>query len=105
MKTYTVKETFGPTIQGEGFSAGESVYFLRFSGCNKWSGREEDRASSACPFCDTDFFGGKKMSVQDITEELKELRTKGRSAKRILVISGGEPTLQIDEPLLRALLS
>lgn len=98
MKKYKVKEIFGPTIQGEGKGTGEVVLFLRLSGCNKWNGREEDKASSACPFCDTDFTGGDLLSGGEIVGALLKLP----NAKQIktLVISGGEPTLQLDKDLL-----
>lgn len=98
MKAYQIKEIFGPTIQGEGSHTGTSVKFLRFSGCNKWSGREKDKAESVCWFCDTDFFGGERLSIQDICTRLEAL-----GPCKSLVISGGEPTLQVDEALLKAL--
>lgn len=99
MKTYSVKEIFGPTIQGEGSSLGKSVMFLRFTGCNKWSGHDKDKHKSICHFCDTNFIGGEKLSAQDIIDKLKSLSL---IVKRV-VISGGEPTLQIDESLLKTL--
>jgi 7-carboxy-7-deazaguanine synthase len=95
---YRIKSIFGPTIQGEGTRAGEVVSFVRFAGCNRWSGLEQDRASAFCRFCDTDFRGGAALSEEDI---VGTLNTKGPH-KRV-VLSGGEPTLQIDEPLLRLL--
>lgn len=101
MKTYLVKSIFGPTIQGEGRGQGEVVLFLRFAGCNKWSGRAEDKATSACPFCDTDFVGGRKMTATDIVQELLALDPDLKV--RTLVISGGEPTLQLDEHLAEVL--
>jgi len=88
---------FGPTIQGEGKGAGETVLFLRFAGCNKWSGRVEDKAGSQCPFCDTDFLGGEKLTASDIVRRLLELAQNYPVAT--LVISGGEPTLQLDQEL------
>jgi 7-carboxy-7-deazaguanine synthase len=97
VKTYRVKEIFGPTIQGEGSRAGTVVTFLRFAGCNKWSGLEKDRAKSSCSFCDTDFRGGSKMTAQEIVDELLKIGIK------TVVISGGEPTLQIDHALLTML--
>lgn len=100
MKTYTVKSIFGPTIQGEGTYAGSVVKFLRFAGCNKWSGREEDRAKSVCWYCDTDFRGGDKLTADDIVTRLNAL-----GACRRVVLSGGEPSLQIDEALLKALIA
>lgn len=101
MKTYLVNESFGPTIQGEGKGTGEVVLFLRFAGCNKWSGRAEDKATSACPFCDTDFNGGDKLTAQQIVERL--LRLDPSNEIETLVVSGGEPTLQLDEELAQEL--
>lgn len=98
MKTYMVKEIFGPTIQGEGTYAGTAVKFLRFAGCNKWNGRPETKAKAVCWYCDTDFYGGTKMTAPDIIQDLDNL-----GPVKTLVISGGEPTLQIDEYLLTAL--
>lgn len=101
MKTYKIKEIFGPTIQGEGKGTGEVVMFLRFSGCNKWSGREKDKASSACPFCDTDFVGGDSLTADQIVERLLALDPTNEI--ETLVVSGGEPTLQLDEELAKKL--
>lgn len=101
MKTYKVKEMFGPTIQGEGKGTGEVVMFLRFSGCNKWSGREQDKASSACPFCDTDFTGGDSLTIKEIVEGLLKLDPSNEI--ETLVVSGGEPALQLDEDLVKEL--
>lgn len=98
MRKYKVKEIFGPTIQGEGSKVGEVVLFLRFSGCNKWNGKAENKPSSICSFCDTDFVGGEFMTSEEILEKLNSL-----SSCRKVVISGGEPTLQIDLDLLKAL--
>lgn len=99
MKKYKVKEIFGPTIQGEGSKAGTVVMFLRLSGCNRWSGRPEDKAESICNFCDTDFLGGTMMSAQEI---LKQLRAISNDVREV-VISGGEPMLQLDVDLARTL--
>lgn len=99
MKKYQVKSIFGPTIQGEGSKAGTVVLFLRLAGCNRWSGREEDRAASICSFCDTDFRGGTPMTADEITAAL---RAKSETVLDV-VISGGEPTLQLDEELVVAL--
>lgn len=98
MKTYMIKEIFGPTLQGEGSHAGRPVKFLRFAGCNKWSGREADRAKSVCWYCDTDFVGGSRISAAEIIYELEKL-----GPVKTVVISGGEPTLQLDVPLLEEL--
>lgn len=97
MRKYAVKEIFGPTIQGEGSETGRLVSFLRFAGCNKWTGKAEHKAASICNYCDTDFVGGIKMTAQEIKNELLELKTKH------VVISGGEPTLQLDKELLETL--
>lgn len=93
MKKYKVKEMFGPTLQGEGSQAGRAVLFLRFSGCNRWSGREEDRSGSICHFCDTDFLGGDMLTKEEISSKLLEL---GRGRVWVVVVSGGEPLLQLD---------
>ena len=114
MKRYKVKEIFGPTIEGEGSKAGEVVLFLRLSGCNRWSGKEEDRADSICHFCDTDFFGGELLERETIVERLRERgeqyykdkdgnEAHPRMFQLRVVISGGEPTLQMDYLLLRLL--
>lgn len=96
---YMVKEIFGPTIEGEGKYSGTPVLFLRFTGCNKWSGRQEDKAASACPFCDTDFVGGDRLSAEEIIHQLKMCSTDVKD----VVISGGEPTLQLKEELISKL--
>ena len=107
---YTVKEIF-PTLQGEGAHAGRAAIFCRFSGCNLWSGREEDRATSICQFCDTDFVGsdglggGKFETANDLANAI-ELSWKSTSAgpqQRYVVFTGGEPLLQLDEVLIEAL--
>jgi len=114
---YSVKEIFY-TLQGEGAQAGRPAVFCRFSGCNLWSGREEDRTSAACPFCDTDFVGtngvgGGKFSdakslAQRIAAEWPSApvhSTASTSSKehRFVVLTGGEPLLQVDEALTDAL--
>ena len=107
---YTVKELF-PTLQGEGAHAGRAAVFCRFAGCNLWSGREEDRASAVCQFCDTDFVGidgiggGKFNTAQDLAVAI-EGSWKSTSAgpqQRYVVFTGGEPLLQLDEDLIDAL--
>jgi 7-carboxy-7-deazaguanine synthase len=98
MKTYRVKSIFGPTLQGEGTHAGTCVLFLRFAGCNRWSGLEKDRENSFCRFCDTDFRGGARLTGDQIVDKLKSLH----GPKRV-VITGGEPTLQLDTELLSLL--
>lgn len=99
MKTYRVKSIFGPTLQGEGSHAGTCTMFLRFAGCNRWTGLEKDRENSFCKFCDTDFRGGEPMTAEEIVMKLNELSP---SVKRV-VMTGGEPSLQVDRELMHAL--
>ena len=105
--SYAVKECF-LTLQGEGIQSGARAVFLRFAGCNLWSGREEDRAEAQCRFCDTDFVGtdgegGGKFAGPDSLADAVE-RTWGDGAeKRLVVITGGEPMLQLDPALIEAL--
>jgi len=105
--TYAVKECF-LTLQGEGLQAGSRAVFLRFAGCNLWSGREQDRASAQCSFCDTDFVGtdgeggGKFASADELAEHVGHLWGEG-DERRLVVITGGEPMLQLDEALIAAL--
>lgn len=96
---YTVREIF-LTLQGEGAQAGRPAVFLRFAGCNLWSGREEDRAGAACRFCDTDFVGGTKFAD---APSLAQAVLAQAGAVRYVVITGGEPGLQLDDALLDAL--
>jgi len=104
---YAVKECF-LTLQGEGVQAGSRAVFLRFAGCNLWSGREEDRADAQCRFCDTDFVGvdgeggGKFAGTEALASQVEQLWGDGRD-HRLVVITGGEPMLQLDEPLVDAL--
>lgn len=104
--TYAVKELF-LTLQGEGVHAGRRSVFLRFAGCNLWSGREEDRATAVCQFCDTDFVGtdgqggGKFKSADDLAAAVAS--TWGSGERAYVVITGGEPMLQIDTALIDAL--
>ncbi|WP_159729939.1 7-carboxy-7-deazaguanine synthase [Methylosinus sp. Ce-a6] len=104
---YAVKEAF-KTLQGEGRQAGRAAVFCRFSGCNLWSGREADRADAACRFCDTDFVGvdgengGKFADAGALAAHLARLWGEGRE-RRFVVLTGGEPMLQIDAALLDAL--
>lgn len=105
--TYAVKECF-LTLQGEGVQAGSRAVFLRFAGCNLWSGREQDRATAQCRFCDTDFVGtdgvnGGKFRVAADLADLVEQVWAGGPERRLLVITGGEPMLQLDSALLDAL--
>ena len=98
--TYLVHDIFGPTIQGEASMAGVPVIFLRLSLCNMWDGRQETRAQSGCPFCDTEFNGRTPMSAEEITDRIETL---AMNDIRWVWISGGEPTIQVDSRLLAAL--
>jgi 7-carboxy-7-deazaguanine synthase len=103
--SYAVKEIF-LTLQGEGMQAGRRAVFLRFSGCNLWSGREKDRATAQCTFCDTDFVGvdGAKGGRYDAPAlAAKVAQAWGEGENRLVVITGGEPLLQLDAPLIDAL--
>ena len=100
---YKVNSIFGPTIQGEGSYMGMPCLFIRFSGCNKWSGRPEHKSKSICHFCDTDFLSYTEMTADEITSQLYKLQT-GEFVTQV-ILSGGEPTLQIDESLLKELAS
>ena len=105
--SYAVKEMF-LTLQGEGMQAGRRAVFLRFAGCNLWSGREADRATAICQFCDTDFVGmvGENGGRFTTPEELAAavVRLWGEEpGHRFVVITGGEPMLQLDPPLIAAL--
>jgi 7-carboxy-7-deazaguanine synthase (Cx14CxxC type) len=98
--TYTVKEIFY-TLQGEGANTGRPAVFLRFAGCNLWTGREEDRATAICQFCDTDFLSGTKFaSAAELAEEVAGQWFGNGTSKRFVVITGGEPLLQLDRPLI-----
>ena len=107
---YTVKELF-PTLQGEGAHAGRAAVFCRFAGCNLWSGREEDRASAVCQFCDTDFVGsdgaggGKFETAALLADTIEEVwsSTSAGPQQRYVVFTGGEPLLQLDTDLIEAL--
>jgi 7-carboxy-7-deazaguanine synthase (Cx14CxxC type) len=102
--TYTVKEIFY-TLQGEGAQSGRAAVFCRFSGCNLWSGREEDRARAVCQFCDTDFFGvgpdGGKFTGADALADAVDRSWRGDSRKYV-VCTGGEPLLQLDTDAIAA---
>ena len=107
---YSVKEIFA-TLQGEGAQAGRAAVFCRFAGCNLWSGREEDRSSAICQFCDTDFVGtdgiggGKFSSPDELAQAIETawIDTMRTRRYRYVVMTGGEPLLQLDEPLIKAL--
>ena len=106
--TYSIKEIFY-TLQGEGANSGTPAVFCRFSGCNLWTGREEDRASAVCKFCDTEFVGidgpggGKHKSPDSLSDAIVNTWPKDVSGHRFVVLTGGEPALQIDGLLLDAL--
>jgi 7-carboxy-7-deazaguanine synthase len=105
--SYAVKEIF-LTLQGEGAHAGRAAVFCRFSGCNLWSGREQDRAAATCRFCDTDFvgtdgtLGGRYASARELAETIAAQWT-GAAENRYVVLTGGEPLLQVDQALIDAL--
>ena len=107
--TYAVKEIYY-TLQGEGANAGRPAVFLRFAGCNLWSGREEDRAAAVCTFCDTDFLGttglggGKFRSALDLAAAVEAAwPQKAVGGKKLVVCTGGEPLLQLDDVLIETL--
>ncbi len=104
---YTVKELF-LTLQGEGAQTGSRAVFLRFAGCNLWSGREQDRATAVCTFCDTDFIGtdgdgGGKFAGPDALADAAEACWGPHREYRLVVCTGGEPLLQLDAALIDAL--
>jgi 7-carboxy-7-deazaguanine synthase (Cx14CxxC type) len=105
--TYAVKECF-LTLQGEGVQTGSRAVFLRFAGCNLWTGREQDRATAQCNFCDTDFVGtegeggGKFGSANELAAHVDRLWGEV-GGQRLAVITGGEPMLQLDAELVDAL--
>lgn len=104
---YAVKEMFA-TLQGEGAQAGRASVFCRFTGCNLWSGREQDRAEAACRFCDTDFVGmdgegGGRFTDATALADAILACWPGGNARRYVVFTGGEPLLQIDDLLVEAI--
>lgn len=104
--SYAVKEIF-LTLQGEGVHAGRRAVFLRFTGCNLWTGREEDRSSAICQFCDTDFVGmdgenGGRYDAEALAAKVAHLWDGGID-NRYVVITGGEPMLQVDDAMIDAL--
>lgn len=107
MSGYAIKEIF-LTLQGEGGQTGRTAVFCRFSGCNLWSGREADRATANCTFCDTDFvgtngtLGGRYPTAEQLGAAIEEA-WRGGHAHRLCVLTGGEPLLQVDEPLIEEL--
>src|SRR3954469_1192446 len=107
MPSYAVKEIF-PTLQGEGFHTGRAAVFCRFAGCNLWTGREADRATAICSFCDTDFVGmgpdgGRFVSADELADEIAARWLPTDDRERFVVCTGGEPLLQLDAELLDAL--
>lgn len=105
--TYSVKEIFY-TLQGEGAQAGRAAVFCRFSGCNLWSGREVDRTKAICKFCDTDFVGtdgtgGGKFEAATALAEAIDQKWIGRSGRKLVVVTGGEPLLQLGPELVAAI--
>ena len=108
--SYTVKEIYY-TLQGEGMNAGRPAVFCRFAGCNLWTGRESDRASATCNFCDTDFVGtdgpggGKFATAEELARAIAEKWPENSSptARRMVVCTGGEPLLQLDSAAIGAL--
>ncbi len=106
--SYQVKEIFY-TLQGEGANAGQPAVFCRFAGCNLWTGREKDRATAVCKFCDTDFvgtdgtLGGKYLDADALASQIEAQWPAGDTAHRFVVLTGGEPLLQVDAALIAAL--
>ncbi|WP_295750994.1 7-carboxy-7-deazaguanine synthase [Undibacterium sp.] len=106
--TYSIKESFY-TLQGEGNHAGRPAVFCRFTGCNLWSGREEDRSSAVCQFCDTDFVGvdgeggGKFKTALALAERINSLWPASYPQTKYVVFTGGEPLLQLDANLINAM--
>ncbi len=104
---YSVKEMFY-TLQGEGAQAGRPAVFCRFTGCNLWSGREQDRAKAICDFCDTDFVGtdgqngGKFHSPEALAKKVRSFWPLNNEGTPYVVCTGGEPLLQLDEALIAA---
>lgn len=106
--SYSVKEIFY-SLQGEGFYTGRPAVFCRFSGCNLWSGKEADREKAICKFCDTDFAGcdgedgGQFATADRLVEKIEKFRPDKKGLKPLVVLTGGEPLLQVDEKLLSLL--
>ncbi|MDI6742674.1 MAG: 7-carboxy-7-deazaguanine synthase [Smithella sp.] len=106
--SYSVKEIFY-SIQGEGFYTGRPAVFCRFSGCNLWSGKASDREEAICKFCDTDFVGcdgeggGQYATAERLVEKIEKIRPNKKVLKPFVVLTGGEPLLQVDETILSLL--
>ncbi len=105
---YAIKEMFY-TLQGEGANAGTPAVFCRFAGCNLWSGREKDRSNATCQFCDTDFVGtngvggGRFETAESLTRACRAAAAPATDAPKFVVLTGGEPMLQVDQELIDAL--
>ena len=104
---YSVKEIYY-TLQGEGYHTGRPAVFIRFSGCNLWTGHEKDRSGAICNWCDTDFVGtnginGGKFSAQEITNIINSLWKGNVQTEPYVICTGGEPLLQMDESLIKAI--
>ncbi len=107
---YAVKEVY-LSIQGEGAQVGRAAVFCRFAGCNLWSGREDDRATAKCSFCDTDFVGtdgpggGRFATASELAHHIANLsfRSSGETGTRLVIFTGGEPLLQLDSALTKAM--
>lgn len=105
---YAVKEIFY-TLQGEGANAGTPAVFCRFAGCNLWNGREQDRAKAVCQFCDTDFVGtdgtggGRFETAEALARACRDAAAPETNAPKFVVLTGGEPMLQVDQELVDAL--
>jgi len=105
--TYSIKELFY-TLQGEGYHTGQPAVFCRFAGCNLWSGQEKDRQTAICPFCDTNFLGvdglnGGRYQARELARKAIHLWPRENGGQPFIVCTGGEPLLQLDAPLLKAL--
>lgn len=99
--SYLINEVFY-TIQGEGYWSGRPAVFCRFSRCNLWTGREQDRASAVCQFCDTDFVSGERMHLEHLVDAILGEWPR-MAANPMVVFTGGEPLLQLDERLVWAM--
>ena len=99
---YIVHERF-LTLQGEGANLGRAAVFVRFAGCNLWSGREEDRATAVCRFCDTEFRGGERFDTADALADAALALWPSHAPSPMVVLTGGEPLLQVDAALIDAL--
>lgn len=106
--TYSVKEIFY-TLQGEGRHAGRAAVFCRFAGCNLWTGREVDRHKAVCKFCDTDFIGtdgeggGRFVDAASLAQAITAQWPEDNRNRRFVVLTGGEPLLQVDDQIIDAL--